>query len=286
MLHSYIHCATIHPAPQSEEMTESTGMSLRRYHLLRTGAALKIQQWTRAWQIILHRDAALLAKQHKMATRLQARWRAVEGRSEAARLKIRKFEAARKIQNMYRNWKRYKIWQRTFRQMKIEEQEGISSMKRRLMLEKKEKFAQMISDRGKNIAAAKIQRQYFKYIAKVHELKDMRQLEEDKISKRASADERQKMRDARKKADKTWGASMKKAFGPTRDERTVLCTVLYTVLYYTVLYCTVLYCTLEDHGVVHCTIHCTMHCTMHCTHVLYSCIVLMYCTRALYSYRW
>jgi hypothetical protein len=90
------------------------------------------------------------------------------------------------------------------------------------MLEKHEKFAKMIADRGENIAAAKIQRQYFKYIAKVHELKDMRQLEENKMKGRAAADERQKLRDARKKGDKTWGASIKKAFGPTRDERTVV----------------------------------------------------------------
>jgi hypothetical protein len=48
---------------QGEELGEKTGMTLRRYHLLRTGAALKIQQWARAWLAEMHEYAALLAKQ-------------------------------------------------------------------------------------------------------------------------------------------------------------------------------------------------------------------------------
>jgi hypothetical protein len=69
-----------------------------------------------------------------MANRLQARGRGIAGRREAERVKIAKSEAARKIQNMYRNWKRYKIWQRTFRIQKIEEAEDLSALKVRFAL--------------------------------------------------------------------------------------------------------------------------------------------------------
>ena len=201
---------------------DSSVQSFRRRRMLRSGSALRIQQWAREILVRLFAEIERKKREVQLAARMQARLRGKWARRRAFAWRQRAFVMAGRIQRMYTHWRNYRSFVEAYRALKVRQRQEVLAEKKKRLKEKAERLEVLIEEMGRAACCRRIQREYRGYIEKVHAQKAIEKEERHQASLLEAREVRLQARADKKLEQSRWDHKAKaKLEAGHLDETTV-----------------------------------------------------------------